>query len=212
MLGRESWATVTAGRKGATVVGGTDSVQTLEIDGHIGQDRQDSLEDMVTEDTNTTDYAMEKQGFESCETGLKQDSDVARLVDTNTCAIEMRTTGMMEESSHAGTCAEEPRGGEEGFFLVHSQPLTGTENAKDDDQISKRTEGVKMRHTSVSMRQVGTIGEGDGFPGLPRIEGTGADPFQTPATRKKSAEKQHRGGSVFGIEVVCRKREGRTEH
>jgi hypothetical protein len=187
MLGRESWATVTAGRKGATVVGGTDPVQTLEVDGQMGHDRQDSLEVMVTEDTNRADHATEKHVFESCETGLKQDSDMAGRVDTNTCAIETRTTGTMEESSQAGTGDEKQRRGEEGFFLVHSQPLTGTKNKKHDDQTSKRSDSVKMRRTSVSMRKVGTIGTGDDFPGLPSVEETGADRFQTPATSKNSA-------------------------
>jgi hypothetical protein len=56
---------------------------------------------------------------------------------------------------------------------------------KDDDHRSKRTEGVKMRRTSVSMRQVGIIGPADDFPGLPIVQETGADIFQTPVTRKK---------------------------
>jgi hypothetical protein len=114
-LGRESRATVTAGRKAATVVGGTDAIQT-EVDGQMRQDRQDSLDDMVTEDTNRADHATEKRVFGSCERGLKQDSDMAGRVDTNTSVIETRTTGMMEESPQAGSAAEEPRGGEEGFF------------------------------------------------------------------------------------------------
>jgi hypothetical protein len=82
----------------------------------MGQDRQDSLEDMVVEDTNRVDHGTEKHVFESCGTGLKQDSNRAGRVDTNTSVIETRTTGMMEESSQAGTDAEEQRGGEEGFF------------------------------------------------------------------------------------------------
>jgi hypothetical protein len=169
MLGRESWAVVTARRKDATIVGGTDPVQTLEVDDQMGQDRRHSLDDIMSEDTNAADHAKEKRVLESCETRLKQDSDMAGRVDTNSSAIETRTTGMMEESSQPGTDAEEPRGGEEGFFLAHSQPPTRTQNAKDDDQRSKLIEGVKMRRTSVPMRQVGAIGPGDDFLRLPRV-------------------------------------------
>jgi hypothetical protein len=106
------------------LVNGTDPVQTLEIAGHMGQDRQNSSNDIVTEDTNSADHATEKRVRESRETGLKQDSDMVGPVDTNTSAIVTRTPGMTEGSSQTGKDAEEPRGGEEGFFLDHSQPPT----------------------------------------------------------------------------------------
>jgi hypothetical protein len=142
------------------------------------------MDDIVTEDTNRAYHAMEKRVFESCETGLKQDSDMAGHVGTNTSAIVTNTIGMMEMNSQAGTGAEEPRGTEEEFFLAHSQPPTGTENAKEDDQRPKRIERVKMQHTSVSRRQVEATGPREDFPGLPRVESTSRTPFRFPSPVK----------------------------